>query len=266
MEIGITKKIYGFLGFLFFAVNAFAAVEHTDKTSNKEFALHEAYKPDSTKQRKGIAKVLYVIKPIINLDSRQSYNFSINHWVANSGLRLGFEMFEKYRFGWGGYNSGRIPLGSEIIDGKLFDKSVEFSYFNTFSDYVFYENYKWELSASGSFGIGTGTVYGSGNSGTFTSTTPTFPITEFLGNCEYKFFPWLGFSTGIGLRQALKNKSSDTENDVRKAFSGPMYAFRIKIHLGPLVKYFVNHKGYKDDKQNYLDYRAKKRAEKHLND
>lgn len=212
-----------------------------------------------TKENKNKAKF------IISFDNYRS--FFASRPVQFYGLKLGIEYPRKFRWGFGLYAmKNGLPLQPIERADYSINQNFNFSYANTYFEYVLFEDYRWEFSVPVSIGTGWGkidtlsTLYN--KPGIRHSDTVTV-FTQGLA-AHYKVFYWLGIGVGGGYREIIS-----TDKFVRNKLNGPFYAIKIKLFLGGLYKAIFKrdqvreeHDEYRKMKKENRDKRKKKREEK----
>ncbi|PCJ85735.1 MAG: hypothetical protein COA57_07150 [Flavobacteriales bacterium] len=233
-------------------------------------SLQSRYKlhySDSTAELKGIKKLFHIIHPILNLDAR--YSYFLGRWIKTNGLRYGFELFDKYRFGWGFYGSKNANLGSLTNEYGTFNLQMKFVYGDTFFEYVFVENYKWEFHVTTGTGLGNGELTISGVDVEFDTliSTPQIPVSVSNAAVEYKIWPWLGLGTGAGVRLVFPDKNKvENAQQISKAFTAVFWFYRIKIHMGSLYQYFFKKDSYFAKKKKWQEEKKKRKESKKKDD
>lgn len=192
-------------------------------------ATIQHFSKDTTKKEEG---VFSDIKLLFSFDSRNS--FLLNQQAKMAGLRLGLELFDRYRVGLGWYGlRGHINLPQEQRPNDMLLQSLRFTYGTVFFEYVIYEDFKWEAVASFPFGRGTGTidtistvnhVLGQLRAGDVNVIAPS------VGG-HYKLFYWLGVGSGVGYRFVIA-----PNQNVRQSLSAPFYVIKVKLFLGGIYK------------------------------
>lgn len=203
-------------------------------------------------------------KFLFTIDSRQS-NVA-GQWTKMNGVRLGMELMERYRFGFGFYNLGqRIRLDPLIRGTDTLHSLLDFQYNTLFTEYVFYKDFKWVASAIMSYGNGQGSIHQT-SSETGLDTVRVIPkIPIFAANVAayYYVLPWIAPGFGVGYRAVPASDSRIT-----KVFSSPFYVFKLKIVLGKLYKSIFKPEIIRKEREEYRKERAariKKRKDKREN-
>jgi len=213
-------------------------------------AYHPILMKDSVKKSKEAN-----LKFLLNFDSRNS--FLLNQKGKLLGLRVGLEFFKHYRFGLGWYLSAQpIPLPSVYRMEDTLRQNLRFTYSTFFFEYVIYEDFKWEFSASLPIGRGTGNI-------DTVSTKYDKPGTQRKGNVgviapsiggHYKIFYWLGIGTGVGYRFVIS-----PEKNVRQSLSAPFYVIKVKLFLGGLYKAIFKPQKVKEEREAWKQQRAERK-------
>jgi hypothetical protein len=178
-----------------------------------------------------------------------------------NGLRLGLEYYEKYRFGLGFYGSDRvsIPKFSKAPPGA--NVEVEFNYNTVFFEYVFIENYRWEISAPLLWGSGTANFhYLNENGAEVSALSQKIPVISTNGVVEYKLIPILGLGLGLGYRFLFPDKSKiEDATQIRSTFNAPFYYLHLKLHFGELFKCLFNNDLYEEERRQFKEHRRNKK-------
>lgn len=197
------------------------------------------------------------VKFILNFDATTSYYNG--QWAKINGFRLGFELFEKYRFGYGFYN---MPESIHIPEFSLYgyksSADVSLRYNTIFFDYVVWENYRWEFSVPITYGTGIGTVRLDSelfNGNQIRGEIRGIGLGSVSGFAQYKILPWLGVGMGLGYRQIFFPNEK-----FRKTFNSPFYAIRLKIFLGKIIGATFRTERHKAEKEVWKYHRNKRRG------
>ena len=177
------------------------------------------------------------------IDTRNS--FIDNSRAKILGLKLGISYGKRLDFGIG-YNQ----LYSSAKD---FDKNIHFrntnnirdssvailhlAYFSIHTEYIYYQNKKWELSIPLQLGVGQ-TYYQYLQAGDKKKIERnTVFIYEPSVSVEYKIVKWVGIGSDIGFRLMVGNYKN-----LNQKFSSPTYAFKLIIYYDEIVKMFLKKK------------------------
>lgn len=199
--------------------------------------------------------------PLLNIVSYNS--FLLNEKVKFKGLKLGAELGERIRFGFGGYRlDNPIDLPPLLTDVDTINRQLRFEYYNVFLEFVFYEDFRWELAIPFSMGrafgkIDTFSVKNNNKRGQIN--VDSTGLATFGFDFEYRFIPWLGLGGGVGYRQAFAPR------DIREKLNAPFYTVKIKVFLGYLFKAVFMRKKLAAEKEEYFrekEERKKKRKNK----
>lgn len=164
-------------------------------------------------------------------------NQPANIFCIGFGLKFG----KSVRFGIGG-----SWLRTPIFRNKILDfadtpgpdtTTVRLGYGNLlfFTDIMFYQKKKWELTVSADYNLGASN-YSFNRNGT-TSTIAQGGVASFnpFITAEYKVLPWVGLSAGLGLRiMVLNNSLMPTEQ-----FNSLLYNYGVSVYLGQIYKDIV---------------------------
>ncbi|RMG80020.1 MAG: hypothetical protein D6707_07110 [Bacteroidetes bacterium] len=194
-------------------------------------------------------------KFLLNFDNYRSQ--VAKQWVKFNGLRIGIEIDDVIRTGFGfyGMSEGVTVTNSDQTEENL----INYRYNNFFVEAVVYENYKWELVVNSAIGKGKGNVV-STNLITQTAKTVQIPETRVFtigAGALYKIVPWLGVGLGIGGRKLLTD-----DELLNKGLSSPFYAIKVKLILSEIIKAVFKPEKYKAEKEQYLKERAAKKQKK----
>lgn len=199
--------------------------------------------------------------PLLNLVSYNS--FLLNEKVKFKGIKLGAEIGQRVRFGIGGYKlADPIELSPLISDVDTVSRQLRFEYYNLFWEFVFYEDFRWEiampLSIGKAFGkIDTFSVRNNNVRGQMNADSTGLATIGF--DFEYRFIPWLGVGGGVGYRQAFAPR------EIREKLNAPFYAVKVKIFLGYLFKAVFMKDKLSEEREAYMrekEERKKRRKEK----
>jgi hypothetical protein len=194
-------------------------------------------------------------KFLLNFDNYRSQ--VAKQWVKFNGLRIGIEIDDVIRTGFGfyGMSQGVSVTNSDRTEENL----INYRYNNFFVEVVVHETYKWELVVNSALGKGQGNVV-STDLATMESRTIVIPKTSVFtigGGALYKIVPWLGVGAGIGGRKLLTDDAI-----LNKGLSSPFYAIKVKLILSEIIKAIFKPKKYKAEREQYLQERAAKKQKK----
>lgn len=159
-------------------------------------------------------------KPLLKIETRNS--FITSEIVKVRALKIGLN-FNK---------TTQIGISYNWLKGKTYiqnrDSSIlKMNYISPFFEYVFYRDKHFILSIPVLIGIGN-TKYKSKENIKFNK---SFLMTYEPGlTLEYKFLKYFGIGTGIGLRLAIKENNTVTEQ-----LNSPTYILKFKIYFGEIV-------------------------------
>lgn len=205
-------------------------------------------------------------KVLIGLDNHYTAFFGQNthFW----GAKLGLELFQGYRMGFGAYYMPKkIAITPVLLEGAKDTTYRKFSmhYYNTFMEFIFIRNFRWELALPFSLGYGIAEVERwqyptTGLRPTDGKWIPGKDIGMFVGNfplnAHYKIFSWVGLGFGIGWRQMIGGNE-----EVQRNMSGATLAYKIKIFPHYLYRSLFKKEKILEEKG---DYRWKKYMKKNL--
>jgi hypothetical protein len=203
--------------------------------------------------------------PLISMDNHYTAFFGqqTNFW----GLKLGLELFQGYRMGFGAYYMPKkVAMAPKLLEGEADTTYRKFRmhYYNTFMEFIFVRNFRWELALPFSLGYGIAEVeqWVPGRTGTRETEgrwVKGKDIGEFVGtfsiNAHYKIFSWVGIGLGLGWRQMYSR-----DKEIQTNMSGVILTYKIKLFPGDLYKAL-----FKKDKilEEKGDYRYQKYLKKH---
>jgi hypothetical protein len=195
------------------------------------------------------------IKALLEFDSHQS--IILNNNAKINGLKLGLDIDRKVKIGFGFYKLD-VPIHIErkVTETDTIDRNLSFAYSNLFSEYILYEDFRWELSLPVAIGTGFGNIeeYSHKEAKSRTVSINSTGVLNISTQGMYKIFPWLGMGAGIGYRQMLTR-----DRGVRESLNSPFYSLRVKLMLGKLYKSVFKKEEVKKEKEEYLE---KKQARK----
>jgi hypothetical protein len=168
--------------------------------------------------------------------------------VRINGFKLGWERFEKNRYGIGLYAlRNPVPIDNKQaevyniggLETDTLNLETNLSYLALFWDHIIVRKRRYEISLNMELGSGSAELGyrdslrldNNQNPQLFKLDKVSFGVLEFSFAGHYKVLPWIGPGAGIGYRTVL---SSD--ENVSNAFSGPIGILKIKIFLGPLYR------------------------------
>lgn len=164
-----------------------------------------------------------------------------NELIQIMGMRIGAEIRERHRFGFGVYRlSNRTPVSIPVrvpaIEGQPAhetDASLDFRYAGVFYEYVFFENYNWEWAAGMNYGVGTSDISFLTPEGRLRVRNGNFALLEPTIGTTYTFsrVRWLGLGAGLGYRHLVAKDSN-----VRLQTDAPIYILKVKIFLGEAIR------------------------------
>jgi hypothetical protein len=203
-------------------------------------------------------------QPLIAMDNHYTAFFgqSTNFW----GLKLGLELMQSYRMGFGGYYMPRKVAMRPILEENATDstyRKFRMHYYTAFFEWVFIKNFRWELSLPVSAGYGRAEVeqWIPGRDETFLGRwVKGKDIEEFVAsvsvNAHYKIFSWVGVGLGLGWRQIVS-----PDQQIQQDFSGVILSYKVKLFPGHLYKSLFKKEKILEEKG---DYRWKKFMNKNL--
>ena len=185
-------------------------------------------------------------KMVFAFDARFSSAHDQN--VRINGIKLGWERFEKNRYGIGIYAlRDPIPIDNEQseiynlegIDTDTLKLFSNLSYAVIFWDHILTNKKKYEVALNLEFGTGSAKLgYQNseeldedGNPSITNLDEVSFGVLEFSFAGHYKILPWIGPGAGLGYRTVFAG-----DENVGKAFSGPIAILKVKVFLGALYK------------------------------
>lgn len=204
------------------------------------------------------SQFLQDFKLLFSFDSRNS--FILNQQAKMLGFRVGVEMFDKYRTGFGFYGlRDHIDLPQEIRRYDTLNQALRFTYSTLFFEYVIYEDFKWEASASFPFGRGKGMV-------DTLSSRYNIPGERVSGDVNviapsagghYKLFYWLGVGGGLGYRFVVA-----PERNIRRSLSSPFYVIKVKLFLGGIYKSIFKSEEVEAERAEWRNQRRERKAKR----
>jgi len=203
-------------------------------------------------------------EPSISMDNHYTAFFgqTANFW----GLKLGVQMFQKYRIGFGGYYMPRFVDKTPTQEFSVRDtitvyRKFRMHYYTTFMEWVFVHNFRWEVALPISAGYGIAEVE-RWNPARF-RWEPGKDVDEFVAtvsvNAHYKIFSWVGVGLGLGWRQILT-----PDQDIQRDFSGLILSYKVKIFAGHLYKALFRKEKILEEKGDYRYQKYLRRNYKRL--
>jgi hypothetical protein len=168
--------------------------------------------------------------------------------VRINGFKLGWERYEKNRYGLSLY-ALRNPIRIDNNEAELYkvkgvvtdslDLETNMSYLAIFWDHILIKKRKYEISLNMELGSGSAelgyrdslNLDDKGNRLITSLSKVDFGVLEFSFAGHYKVLPWIGPGAGMGYRTILSG-----DENVSRAFSGPILILKIKVFLGPLYR------------------------------
>lgn len=175
-------------------------------------------------------------KLLFGLDANRS--FILKNRTRFLGLRIGVEINDKHKFGFGFYGmESPIVLDRELnkdefpnTDGKV---NFNFNYSGLFYEYVWLQTKRWELSSPLNFGVGDVDLF-------YNDTLQNKRVSLFNGGAsvfitsgavEYKITRWLALGAGAGYRFVFSR-----DENLIKGLNAPIYFYRVKILMGEVLR------------------------------
>lgn len=173
------------------------------------------------------------------------------------GIKLGIELFHRYRFGYSFFFLGKTrPLDAIFREKDTVQQQLKLTYMGPFFEYVAYEDFRWEVSFPFNLGFGQGKI----DTNTISKENKGRRITSNLiftsagMNAHYRVFHWLGLGAGIGYSHVFTKEPA-----IRKVLNSPYYAIRVKLFLGGLYRCVFKPKVVKQLKLEYQENRKQKK-------
>lgn len=188
-------------------------------------------------------------KFLFSIDSRNFY--MSDQWVKMFGFKIGMEIRERYRWGFGAYElQEHIALDPiETKSGKTLKSTLtKFDYSTLFTEYLFHHNYRWTGGVMMAYGNGKADLHlediEAGRDSIIQITEiPIFAI-DLYG--YYHVTPWLAPGLGFGYRWVLGEGKN-----LRNGFNAPFYVVKVKFMLGRLYKTIFKNELIKAEKLEY---------------
>lgn len=192
------------------------------------------------------------LQPVIGLDANRS--FFLGQIVRVNGFRLGIKIVNRYRFGIALYSSEYIRIPDLINSNGTFLRKTKCGFGHLFWEYVWLNQYKWSGDAGFGLGSAKGELYMKRTDNLFDSVyiSPPTGLLKFYGSIEYKIFPFIGVSVGLGYIQLTADKNHEAQKQVSKAFSSPFYDINLKIHISEVYKFLFKKQVYQAEREAYL--------------
>ena len=172
-------------------------------------------------------------KPEFVFDARDSW--IEGDQIKLGGIRLGMEFRRVHRFGIGiyGLNNPIVRNNPNILPDGVESLQYQFNYASLFYERVLYFNKKWEVNATGHLGNGTINVFARDIGAKNWYEYRTLDVRPLEGSITayYHLSWWMSFGGGLGYRYIRK-----APDEVKTAYNNTVYAVRVKIRLGRLVK------------------------------
>ncbi len=159
-------------------------------------------------------------KMFVHLDNKNSFIGNRKGWFL--GIKGGLEYNNLIRFGLGFsflYNQSHSSL---FMDLKKTSQNIYFQYISLFSEYIFHNSERYDLSIPISLNFGNSYLKDNGN-------VKKYGIIVFYEtqlNAMYYFFKYIGLGAGVGYRLALiNNRKMDSR------ITAPIYTIKLKLKL-----------------------------------
>jgi hypothetical protein len=166
------------------------------------------------------------VKILFGFDSR--FSTIGNQLVSINGVKVGFELYNKFRIGYGIYFLG-TPLFYDIkvrkYDTLKFSK-MRFNYMAFSLEYILYNKGAYEVSLPNQFGWGSTNFEYMNSSGRLEQTRkhPLFLYEPTLSGYR-RIFYWVSLGGGGGYRFVLGSRTAD-----KYFLNGPIFYFKVKFH------------------------------------
>lgn len=188
-------------------------------------------------------------KILVGFDASRS--FFAGHPVKINGLRIGATFKGVHRFGIGFYGLQKNVLFEDIpvnepdaTDTSLVAFNV--GYGTLFYERVLYKTKKWELAIPTYFGGGDVTAAYEDTAGVFVPLLKkTFSSIGIGFGVKYRLLRWLEPKVSVGYRLTF-----NTDNQVKRAFNRPYYAYGVNILFGELYRMAFKEKKDKKNKDD----------------
>lgn len=164
--------------------------------------------------------------------------------VKINGFKLGWERYERNRYGVGLYSLGDpIRIDNEHtevynldgVDTDTLELYSDLSYVVIFWDHILTSKKRYEISLNMELGSGSAELgyldESSGNGVIRRLDEVPFGVLEFSVAGHYKILPWIGPGAGLGYRMVFAS-----DKNVNRSFSSPIGILKVKVFLGPLYR------------------------------
>ncbi|MGD1845768.1 MAG: hypothetical protein ACFB10_10290 [Salibacteraceae bacterium] len=216
---------------------------------------------DSTKkgcsEACGAQGCLLNTKVLASFDTRFS-QFE-GEFVRLNGFRLGLDVAKAFRFGVSGYWQRRkIDLDPIAMDPPLQDTllTFNFQYFAFFSEFILYQDFKWELSLPIAFGVGPRVFeYRINEDGpVLRKDSRDIGLATISVDGHFRVVPWVALGAGFGYRHAFVN-----ESETRDIINEPIYSIKLKFLVGNFVKFMFFRYKLEEERDAYIKEREARR-------
>lgn len=225
------------------------------------YRYHPLLDDDSTKNFRvcvgcGAEGCLLNTKILASFDSRLSrFNGSP---IRIDGFKLGLDVAKTFRFGVSSYwQRGKLDL--DPIVGAVTDtlRTFDFEYFAFFSEFIIYQDFKWELSVPLAFGVGPRVFeYKLTKDGeTIRKDEKNIGLTTISVDGHFKVVPWVALGAGFGYRHSFTDDS-----EVRDILNEPVYSFKVKFLLGNFIKFLFFRPKLEEEREAYIKERNIRKA------
>ena len=198
------------------------------------------------------------IKVNLMFDNRQS--LFLGQWTRMNGLRIGLELMHTVRFGMAFYNqAGETNITELIDDAEGRQRRLAYNYTTVYWEYILYRDWRYEASIPINIGLGRGRVDSLGiNATEWVEERRDDAFVSSLGvNGSMKLIPWFGVGAAVGYRQLATSQRA-----VRRVYSAPFYAVKLKIYLGELFKTLFAKEKMQAERQAYRDEKAARQRQR----
>lgn len=217
--------------------------------------LSEAKRVDSTFIGREIKK--NVLRMVFSFDNNQSLIKQPSYGM--NGIRLGLELNEQFRFGFE-INGLRDSLLQELERPFIPERNLDFGMLSLFGEYVIYRDFRCELAAPISAGVGSAQYEYLSGQGDVVFRETVNNVVMYTGGLSghYKVIPWFGVGAGIGYRQLVT-----PDKYVRQTLSSPYYTIKLKLFFGYFLKSIFNAPAIRAERDEYRTAKAMGRAARH---
>lgn len=170
------------------------------------------------------------------------------------GVRASILLQHKYRPGIAFHESAYIRLPDFSAYGHTFLQKAKYKNVHFFAEYIFLNNYRWTADVGAGFGFSKGHYFYKRTDNLLDSTHKTSWMNTYTvsTSIEYKIWPFLGISGGVGYCHLNPSDDSEEQEQITNIFSRPFFKLNLALHFEELYKFFIHREIYDQERRAYL--------------